>query len=157
MSIAATSEPPAEHLFGDFPAPPCARLLGTRLIAIDHEARSARLGFVGRLEFCNPAGHIQGGFLTAMLDDTMGPAALLLSGGTAYTATISMTTQFLAPALPGPLFGEARVIRIGRTIGFLEATLTDAAGSLIATATASARIVPVDRLPSSEPQTPEMV
>lgn len=140
--------PDAESLFGKFPPPPCALLLGTRLIALDRAQRTVRMGFVGRPEFCNPAGYIQGGFLTAMLDDTIGPTALLLSGGTTYTATISMTTHFLAPAKPGPLFGEGRVVRLGRTIGFLEAVLADEAGGVIATATASARLVPVERLPS---------
>lgn len=150
MNIAPLAKPSAEYLFGDFPLPPCARLLGTHLIELRAEEQSVRMGFVGRSEFCNPAGHIQGGFLAAMLDDTMGPTALLLSGGTAYTATISMTTHFLAPARPGPLFGEGRIVRLGRTIGFLEAVLTDEAGTPIASATASARLVPVDRLPSKE-------
>ena len=61
-----------------------------------------RLGFEGKPEFCNPAGFIQGGMLSAMLDDTMGPAVFAMTQGRLYTTTISMTVNFLAPAKPGP-------------------------------------------------------
>ena len=58
-------------------------------------------------DFCNPAGFVQGGILSAMLDDTMGPAVFVMTDGKLYTATITMTVNFLAPAKPGPIVGEA--------------------------------------------------
>ena len=58
-------------------------------------------------DFCNPAGFVQGGILSAMLDDTMGPAVFVMTEGRLYTATITMTVNFLAPAKPGPIIGEA--------------------------------------------------
>ena len=39
--------------------------------------------------------------LAAMLDDTMGPAVFVMTEGRLYTATISLTVNFLAPAKPG--------------------------------------------------------
>jgi len=109
--------------------------------------RWARFAFEGRAEFLNPAGFIQGGILAAMLDDTMGPTALLVSGGTVFTATISMNVSFFQPAKPGRLFAEGRVLSMGKTIAFLEATICDADGVKLASATSSARVVPVDKLP----------
>jgi len=109
--------------------------------------RWARFAFEGRSEFLNPAGFIQGGILAAMLDDTMGPTALLVSGGTVFTATISMNVSFFQPAKPGKLFAEGRVLSMGKTIAFLEATISDADGVKLASATSSARVVPVDKLP----------
>ena len=35
-----------------------------------------------------------------MLDDTMGPAVFVMTEGKLYTATITMTVNFLAPAKP---------------------------------------------------------
>ncbi len=82
-----------------------------------------------------------------MLDDTMGPTALLASGGTLFTVTINMTVSYFQPAKPGRLFAEGRVVNMGKTIAFMEATISDANGVKLASATSSARLVPVDKLP----------
>lgn len=124
-----------------FPMPPCARLLGWELLEADAQAGRVTVRFEARPEFCNPAGTVQGGFLAAMLDDAMGPAVVIASGGEVYPATIEMKVSFLAPAAPGRIIAEARILQRGRTIGFLEASLRNPEGRLIATATASARMV----------------
>jgi uncharacterized protein (TIGR00369 family) len=124
------------------PTPPCAKLLGWHVLDARPKEGWIRIGFEARPEFINPAGFIQGGFLAAMLDDTMGPAVFVHSEGALYTATIDFYVSFLAPAKPGPLIGEGRVIQLGKSIGFIEATLSDGAGTLIARATSSARLVP---------------
>jgi uncharacterized protein (TIGR00369 family) len=129
-----------------FTAPPCAKLLGWRLLDVRPEEGWIKLGFEGKPEFCNPAGFIQGGLLTAMLDDTMGPAVLVMSEGRLYTTTISMTVNFLAPAKPGPIVAEAKVTQLGRTIAFVEGKLTAEDGTLLATATASERLLEAARV-----------
>jgi uncharacterized protein (TIGR00369 family) len=121
--------------------PPSSKLLGWHLIDARPEEGWIRIGFDGRGEFCNPAGFIQGGILSAMLDDTMGPAVFVMTEGKLYTATITMTVNFLAPAKVGPIVGEAKVTQLGRTIAFVEAKLTAADGAVLATATTSARLV----------------
>ena len=127
------------------PRPPCAELLGWEVV----DARPAdgwiRIRFEGRREFTHPAGYVQGGFLAAMLDDTMGPAMFVHSEGRLYTPTIDLHVSFLSPARPGPLFGEGQVIQAGKSIAFLEGRLTDADGVLLARATASARLVPAEK------------
>src|ERR1700747_950350 len=125
----------------DIPAPPSARLLGWRLLDARPDRGGLAVGFDGKLEFCNPAGFIQGGILTAMLDDTMGPAAFAMTEGRLYTATISLTVNFLAPARPGRIIGEARVTQLGKTVAFIEGRLTAKDGTLLATATTNARLV----------------
>jgi uncharacterized protein (TIGR00369 family) len=127
------------------PAPPSAKLLGWRLVDCDATRGWVRIAFDGKRDFLNPAGFIQGGIQAAMLDDTMGPAVWLMTEGELYPATIDMSVSFLAPAKPGPLFGEGTVLRLGSTIAFLEAKLLDGAGWLIARATASARLLPATR------------
>jgi len=83
-----------------FTAPPSSKLLGWHLLDARPKQGWVRIGFDGKAEFCNPAGFIQGGILTAMLDDTMGPAVFVMTEGRLYTATITMTVNFLAPAKP---------------------------------------------------------
>ncbi|HWA91921.1 MAG TPA: PaaI family thioesterase [Rhizomicrobium sp.] len=136
-----------ETVFDRFPRPPCAELLGAKLLAHDAKQGWARFSFEGRAEFLNPAGFVQGGLLAAMLDDTMGPTVLLASEGRLYTATIDMNVSFLAPARAGTLTSEGRVVQLGKTIAFMEAVISDAAGTKLARATGSARLVPVEKLP----------
>ncbi len=135
-----------DTIFDRFPTPPCARLLGWTLLAHDAEKGWVRLGFEAKRDFLNPAGFVQGGLLTAMLDDTMGPALLLHTAGRFYSTTIDLTVSFLAAARAGRLIGEGRVVQLGRTIAFLEAQLETEDGAIVARASSSARLVPIDRL-----------
>ena len=121
--------------------PPSSKLLGWHLLDARPEQGWIRIGFDGRREFCNPAGFIQGGILGAMLDDTMGPAVFVMTEGRLYTATITMTVNFLAPAKVGRIVGEATVTQLGKTVAFVEGRLTGDDGTLLATATTSARLV----------------
>ncbi len=123
------------------PAPPSSKLLGWHLLDARPSEGWVRIGFDGRKEFCNPAGFVQGGLLSAMLDDTMGPAVFVMTEGRLYTATITMTVNFLVPAKPGPIIGEANVTQLGKTIAFMEGRLMDKDGTVLATATTSARLV----------------
>lgn len=127
------------------PAPPCARLLGWRVLDARPAEGWIQIGFEGRPEFCNPAGHIQGGFLAAMLDDTMGPAVFAHTEGALYTATIDLNVHYLAPALPGPIIGEAQVVQLGKSVGFVDARLLDKDGMWLAKGVASVRLVPSDK------------
>ena len=133
-------------VFYRFPRPPCADLLGWRLLKHDAANGLATIAFESRPEFLNPAGFVQGGILAAMLDDTMGPVVLLATEGRSYTVTIGMNVSFLAPARPGRFVGEGRVLQLGRTIAFLEASLRDRDGTLVARASSQARLVPAERL-----------
>ena len=132
--------------FDTIPVPPSSKLLGWHLLDARPGEGWIKLAFDGKPEFCNPAGFIQGGMLSAMLDDTMGPAVLVMSEGRLYTTTISMTVNFLAPAKPGPIIGEATVTQLGRTIAFVEAKLTAEDGTVLATATASERLLEAARV-----------
>jgi len=129
----------------DIPASPSARLLGWRLLDARPWDGWLKVGFDGKAEFCNPAGFIQGGILSAMLDDSMGPAVFVTSDGRFYATTISLTVNFIAPARPGPLIVEAQVIQIGKSIAFMEGKLVGNDGTVLATASTTARLVEAAR------------
>ena len=93
--------------------------------------------------FLNPAGTIQGGFLAAMLDDTLGPALVATLGPGEFAPTLDLQVQFHRPALPGSLTGRGRVVRRARDIAFLAGELVDDAGRVVATATATAAVRPL--------------
>jgi molybdopterin converting factor subunit 1 len=122
------------------PKPPAyAELLGAR--PLHAEPGHVRFEFHASELFLNPAGAIQGGFLTVMLDETMGPAALSALGPGFTVPTLELKVSFLRPGRVGRLVADARVVHLGRSVAFLEASLSDDDGNLIATSTATARVV----------------
>jgi uncharacterized protein (TIGR00369 family) len=132
---------PVATVLDTIPVAPCARLLGWRVLAAKPKDGWVKVGFDARWEFTNPAGYVQGGFLAAMLDDTMGPAVFVMSEGRFFPPTLDLHVSFLAPTRPGRLVGEGRVVQMGRSIAFLEGVLFDAAGTPVARATATAKLV----------------
>jgi uncharacterized protein (TIGR00369 family) len=125
----------------DLTPPPSAQLLGWRLLDARPQEGWIKVGFDGKPEFCNLAGFVQGGFLSAMLDPTMAATVIVMSEGRLYTSTVSITVNFLSPAKPGPIVAEAKVTQLGKTIGFVEGKLMAQDGTLLATATANERLL----------------
>jgi uncharacterized protein (TIGR00369 family) len=120
--------------------PPAAELLGWKLVEIDPDAGTIEVTFEATEQFLNPAGTIQGGFLAAMLDDTLGPALVATLGEGEWAPTTDLHVQFHAPAKPGRLTGRGRIVTRGRRVAFLSGELHDADGELVATASATAGI-----------------
>jgi uncharacterized protein (TIGR00369 family) len=120
--------------------PPAAVVLGWELIAVDPEAGTIEVGFTATEQFLNPVGVVQGGFLSAMLDDTLGPALVATLGPGEFAPTSDLHVQFLRPARPGRLVGRGRIVRRGRDVGFMAGELLDETGEIVAVATATAQI-----------------
>lgn len=120
--------------------PPAAATLGWELLAVDPDAGTIEVAFRASEAFLNPVGVIQGGFLAAMLDDTLGPALVATLGPGEFAPTTDLHVQFLRPASPGRLVGRGRIVRKGKDVGFLHGDLVDETGSVVATATATAQI-----------------
>jgi uncharacterized protein (TIGR00369 family) len=138
---------------GRVPLPGAAVTLGWELISVSPDEGTIEVAFTATEAFLNPAGVIHGGFLAAMLDDTLGPSLVAgLSSGD-FAPTTDLHVQFLRPALPGRLLGRGRVVRRGRDVGFLAGELLDASGAIVAVATATVQIrsqMLQDREPQSE-------
>ena len=124
-------------------APPAPLHLGWKLLDFDFDKGWIKVGFAPRLEFRNLAGHIQGGFISAMLDDTIGPAILIKTRGAFMGPTIDLHTHFLSPLKLGPVTAEGRVTKLGKRVAFTEGQLFDVDGKLCARATSSTLLIPM--------------
>ncbi len=126
---------------GTAPMPTAAKTLGWSLIAADTERGEIEVSFEATEDFLNPAGTVQGGFLTAMLDDTMGPALAATLDPGLFAATLELKVSFLRPARAGRLVGRGRIVHSGSTIAFLSGELLDDSGRVVAVGSATARIM----------------
>jgi uncharacterized protein (TIGR00369 family) len=126
---------------GRAPMPTAARTLGWSLIQATPETGELECSFEATEDFLNPAGTVQGGFLTAMLDDTMGPALAATLDAGMFATTLELKVSFLRPAKPGRLVGRGRVVHSGTTIAFLSGELMDETGRVVAVGSATARIL----------------
>jgi uncharacterized protein (TIGR00369 family) len=144
MSQSALSDrtgPFWDFLAGRQPGPAAAALLGWELSWVAPERGEIEVFFDASEKFLNPIGTIQGGFLAAMLDDTLGPALVATLPDGEFAPTLELKVSFLRPAAPGRIVGAGRVVHRGGSIAFLAGELRDEAGDLLATATATARII----------------
>jgi uncharacterized protein (TIGR00369 family) len=132
-----------ESVFTRLPAPPAAETLGWELIREDPEAGTIEIAFHPGEAFLNPHGTVQGGFVAAMLDDTMGPALVSKTDGACVPSSLDLNVSFVRPVKPGRVIGRGRVVHLGRSTAFLEAELFDEEGELLARATSTARVVTV--------------
>jgi uncharacterized protein (TIGR00369 family) len=85
--------------------------------------------------FLNPAGIVQGGFLSAMMDSAMGASAVLsVKDRKVYVANTEMKSSFLRPVRDGDVLTcTASVLKPGNVVAFLGARVVDEAGTLVAT------------------------
>jgi uncharacterized protein (TIGR00369 family) len=126
---------------GRAPLPRAAATLGLELIDADVEAGTIELAFAATEDLTNPAGNVLGAFLAAMLHDTVGPALLATLEPDQFQSTLQLAVSFLRPVRPGRLVGKGRVVHRDGDLAFLEASLEDADGAVVATATATARVI----------------
>lgn len=118
--------------------PPTGPLFGMTVLGVDQEKGIVRMSFEPGEHLTNPRGTIQGGIVTAMLDDCAAYAGIVALGEPGFIASLELKTSFLSPAFPGLLYAEGRCLKMGKSSCFLEADLTDGDGKLLARLTSSA-------------------
>jgi len=126
--------------------PPCSDTLGMRLTALSQDEQWVRMEFEVPQIFANPTGAVQGGFISAMMDEAMSTAVIIASNVTMTAPTLEMKTSYLKRLMPGPASVTARILKLGKSAAFMEADCFDPAGDLVARATATAIPMPFKRL-----------
>jgi uncharacterized protein (TIGR00369 family) len=115
---------------GEIPGPPIARLIGFELKAI--EPGRALFEFQADERHHNPMGTVHGGVYCDVGDAAMGMAySATLAEGESFT-TIELKINYLRAVRKGTLIAEARVVKAGATIGYIECDIKDEKGKLVA-------------------------
>jgi uncharacterized protein (TIGR00369 family) len=119
---------------------PCSAWLGQELLEIDTEAGFAKIAYaLGEAHF-NRFGALHGGAIACVMDDVLAVAAGLVLQWGEIAPTLEMKVSYLAQGAAGRHVAQAQLLKRGRQINFLDATLMRDDGKLIATATATIMI-----------------
>ena len=112
-------------------------LLNFRAVEVE-EGRVVFSGTPGP-DVYNPIGTVHGGYAATLLDSACGCAChTRLAPGQGYT-TLELKVAYhrAITSATGEVFAEGRVTHFGRRAGYAEATLKDAGGKLLASATST--------------------
>jgi uncharacterized protein (TIGR00369 family) len=103
-------------------------------------AGAARLSMMLPRHFTNSLGTAHGGVIMSLLDVALCTAARTLHPDSTGVVTIDMTTSFIGGGKGDRLIGEARVLKDGRSMTFVEGEAKNADGSLVAKAIGTVRV-----------------
>lgn len=117
---------------------PYAKLLGIDVLAF--KDGHSLVEMAANPALANRHGGVHGGAIAGLLDTAMAMAARSSFPPGSATATIMMSITFLATG-EGKLVARGRVVRTGRTIAAVEATVEDEKGTLVAQAISSFRAI----------------
>jgi uncharacterized protein (TIGR00369 family) len=129
---------------GSIPPPPIVNLMNMTAVAAE----------VGRVTFTcepneshyNPIGTVHGGLVCTLLDSVAGCAVqTTLPAGQGYTS-LEIKVNYLRPVLAttGTLTAVGVVTKPGRRAAFADCTVTDSQGRLVATASSTLLVFPLD-------------
>ena len=129
---------------GSIPPPPIVSLMNMTIVSAE----------VGKVTFTcephesqyNPIGTVHGGLVCTLLDSVAGCAVqTTLPKGQAYTS-LEIKINYLRPVLSttGTLTAVGTVTKPGRRAAFAEGTVTDSEGRLVATASSTLLVFPIE-------------
>ena len=110
------------------------------LVTDELGAGTARLSMPLPRHFTNSRGTAHGGVIMSLLDVALCTAARTLHPDSAGVVTIDMTTSFIGGGKGDRLIAEARVLKDGRSMTFVEGEAKNADGSLVAKAIGTVRV-----------------
>lgn len=104
----------------------------------DAQDKALSAAFTVRREYCHTNGTIaQGGFITAWLDAAMAHAVMHETGHAKTVFSLEIKVSFYEKVGPGEGRAEAKVVRLGKRVAFLQAVLYNPEGKLAAEASST--------------------
>ena len=102
---------------------------------------TARLSVPVEPHLTNSLGTVHGGVIMSLLDVALCTAARTLHPESVGVITINLSTSFIGAGSGTTLYAEARVLKDGRSMSFVEGEAMNGDGTLVAKATATVRVL----------------
>ena len=102
----------------------------------------------------HPFGAVHGGVLASIIDSAAFWALFYaMEDQNAGMTSVDLKLNYLAPAVSGKLITRGRQIKLGRTLGYAEAEVTDENGRILAHGTSTVMVLP-GKAPTADPPFP---
>lgn len=92
-------------------------------------------------QHANPMGTLHGGILCDIADAAMGIAFTSTLGTTESFTTVELKINFFRPVWKAQLRAEGKVVRRGKTVGYVECEVTDENGRAVAKASSTCLVL----------------
>ena len=102
---------------------------------------SARLSVPVEPHLTNSLGTVHGGVIMSLLDVALCTAARTLHPESLGVITINMSTSFIGGGKGAKLFADARVLKDGKSMSFVEAEAKNDDGTIVAKAIGTVRVL----------------
>ena len=135
-----TADQSRAHLSQRADHPHCSQLLGFQLLDFSIEERWLEAQFHPTQQLANLRDSVQGGIVTAMLDEVMSLAVLVAERFTCGVPTLEMKTSFYNPLPVEPCRARGQATRIGGRVAFMEGTIWTPSGDIAAKASSTCQV-----------------
>lgn len=117
----------------------------SKILEFSSENQSIKIEYIAETRHCHSGNIVQGGYVTGWIDSAMAHSVMIPTDFKFSPLTLELKITFLKSANPGIVIAGARVIKLGKSIAFVEGTLTNESGELIAKGTSTNKLVPMPK------------
>ena len=117
----------------------------SKILEFSKENQSIKIEYIAEPRHCHSGNIVQGGYVTGWIDSAMAHSVMIPTDFEFSPLTLELKITFLKSANPGIVIAAAKVIKLGKSIAFVEGTLTDESGDLIAKGTSTNKLVPMPK------------
>ena len=107
------------------------KLFNFKLISYEEECLELEGEFSA--ESLNPDGSVQGGMMTAMLDDVTALLIIINSNATLYPSSTNLHSHHHRPLFKGTVTAKAQLVKMGKTIATVKGEIYNSQGKLATT------------------------
>jgi uncharacterized protein (TIGR00369 family) len=135
---------------------PYFELLSMQIRSVDHGY--SRIEVELSRKHLQPFGVVHGGVFASIIDAAAFWALYYdVEDESAGVTTVELKLNYLSPATIGRLIARGRQIKVGKTLGYAEAEVTDENGQLLAHGTSTVIILPGKLLTAEPPLPPKFL
>ena len=117
----------------------------SKILEFSRENQSIKIEYIAEPRHCHSGNIVQGGYVTGWIDSAMAHSVMIPTDFKFSPLTLELKITFLKSANPGIVIAAAKVIKLGKSIAFVEGTLTNESGDLIAKGTSTNKLVPMPK------------
>mgnify|MGYP005719392369 FL=1 len=117
----------------------------SKILEFSKENQSIKIECIAETRHCHSGNIVQGGYVTGWIDSALAHSVMIPTDFKFSPLTLELKITFLKSANPGIVIAAAKVIKLGKSIAFVEGTLSDSNGDLIAKGTSTNKLVPMPK------------